>query len=222
MKLQFWQEIVMCGGKTYNILTPTFDLAGIYIGEYQRADYMLFANGSQLRKLAALFHLIGTFRQSILYLPLKKNGVTKYIANWFWDSKGNDLLLFHHSIQLNIHIWKQLRNKVSQKGSCISIEINEEQYLNLPRKEYDSFQFRENKDCLLIKRKFDTIFLIGSRKVFTYMSGCLLPLAKEGAAYFKKYGGHDHIHMDLFLCQKSGQFCIDFYDEKLWSTKYGE
>ncbi|MNN47076.1 hypothetical protein D3C81_1614810 [compost metagenome] len=50
------------------------------------------------------------------------------------------------------------------------------------------------------------------------MSSGLIPLSEEGQEYYLKYKNHDHAHMDLFLCQREVQLCVDYYDADLWDS----
>jgi hypothetical protein len=166
-----------------------------------------------------MFVLISRDVNKIIYLPTRKNTLTEYLERWFWDSSNNDLVLYHHSLQLDINEWKEIRKKLMKYKDIVTYEINEDEYIEIPQKEYDRFRYRENKDCLHIDRKYETIFFEGSARVFSIMSGELIPLSEEGPVYYLKYGSHDHAHMDLFLCRKDMQLCVDYYDAELWDSK---
>lgn len=177
---------------------------------------MILASGDNLRKLAAVQVLSGQQKNTIIYFRTRINRLTEYLNNWFWDSKGNDVLFLHHSMQFDVNEWKELRQLLAKKGTKVVYNIDEEEYYDLEHEDFQRLRFRENKDSILIKRKYEAIFVIGSIKVFKVMSNRFLSLAKHGEDYFRQNGGHDHFHMDMYLSRKDSEFCIDYYDEDLW------
>lgn len=216
MKLIFDVHNCHLGKKTYQVLVPRFSLEKTYVGEFGIDKFMIMANSDNLRKLAALQLLIGQQKNTIIYLQTRINGLPEYLKNWFWDSKVNDILLLNHSRQFDVNEWKELRQLLKKKGSQVIYNIDEEEFNDLGLEDFHRFRFRENKDFILIKRKYETIFFIGSFKVFKVMSNVFLSLAKDGENYFRRNGGHDHFHMDMYLSKKDCEFCIDYYDEELW------
>lgn len=217
--LSFYSKQITIGNRAYQILVPQFLLNHMYVGEFRKNDFMIFSNGHGLRMLASMLVLISRNVDKILYLPTRDNPLTEYLQRWFWDSSNNDLVLYHHSLQFNINEWKEIRQNLKGYKDKVTYNINEEEYTEVPQKEYDRFRYRENKDGLHIKRKYETLFFEGSAKVFSIMSGRLIPLSEEGHDYYLKYGSHDHAHMDLFLCRKDMQLCVDYYDAALWDSK---
>lgn len=73
---------------------------------------MIFSNGHGLKMLASMLVLISRNVDKILYLPTRNNPLTEYLQRWFWDSSNNDLVLYHHSLQFNIHEWKEIRQNL--------------------------------------------------------------------------------------------------------------
>jgi hypothetical protein len=205
------KEIINLHGKSFEVLIPSYKYEHTYIGEFLINDYMIFSNVPDLSFMKALFNLIENKKESIIYLSIKKNGLPKYLENWFWDHKGNDFIIFHHSMPLNINDWRLIRSKINHKGEEITFEVEEHENSNL--EDYNTFRYRENKDYLVIKRKFESIFFVGSAKVFKYMAGSIMDFVNNCESKGNSLRIHDHTHLDIFL-KKEQSLCIDYFDEK--------
>lgn len=205
------KEIIKLHGKSFEVLIPSYKFEHTYIGEFLINDYMIFSNVPDLSFMTTLFNLIEKKKDSIIYLSIKKNGLPKYLENWFWDHKENDFIIFHHSLQLNINDWKLIKSKINHKGEQITFEVEEHENSNL--EDYNTFRYRENKDYLVIKRKFESIFFVGSAKVFKYMANSIMDFVNSCESKGNSLRIHDHTHLDIFL-KKEQSLCIDYFDEK--------
>ncbi|GED72585.1 hypothetical protein BRE01_62870 [Brevibacillus reuszeri] len=106
--------------------------------------------------------------------------------------------------------------KITSAKRIRSFEINPRKFSDLNYNDYRRFHYKENKDKILIKSDYNTLFIIGSKIVFEYASGFFEPLSRTGAGSFLRSFGHDHYHLDLFTLNTQG-LCVDYYDKALWN-----
>ncbi|MGG4441281.1 hypothetical protein [Brevibacillus fortis] len=94
--------------------------------------------------------------------------------------------------------------------------MNPRKFSDLDYDDYSRFHYKENKDKILMKRDYDTLFLIGSKIVFEYASGFFEPLSRTGAGSFLRSFGHEHFHLYPFTLDTQG-LSVDYYDKVLWN-----
>lgn len=218
MVIEFWINKIIYLGKQYKVLIPTIQNKNTYIVESDSKAYMLYANKNDLIKLAGLLVFATQNKDTIIYLPTKKNHFTDYLKSIFNIDNGLDLVILHHSIQFKHKCWKEIRKRINNKTKE-SYRINELEYRDLDWEEHRVFYYKENKDFLDVKEHFDTVFMIGSSKVFSSISSYCLSVAKKGEDLYKFTNGfHEHEHLDIFTRHKGNfeDMTIDFYDEKIW------
>lgn len=222
MKIKFLQKEIWLQNRKYIILTPLFNTKDIYACEFDKEYYMIFGNQQSLQYLACIMLLAADNRDKIIYLSDMEKDLPNHLHRFSYHKKNKELVFLHHSLQLNLNIWKELRQKLHQQnGKTRSFERNPRKFSDLNYEDYQHLQYQENKDRILIKSNFDTLFLIGSKNVFNYASGFFEPLSREGAGSFIRTYGHAHYHLDMFTRNTQG-LCVDFFDKELWDTHLKE
>jgi len=225
MNIHFNKYEVKLGNKIYIILIPIFKLTKLYVISTDVRSAIVLGNESNLEYFSKLLLVMSQTKNSILYIPSKENRLTDYLQDrWSNKDSGNDLILLHHSLQFNPKDWKEIRYLLSKDRNerkeylVINNDINIERNLS-------KYWYRENKDFLDIKEKFNTIFLIGSREIFHNISIDAINVKDEGRDLFERFPGyHAHEHIDYYarrIYDKAFKYygwslCLDFYDCELW------
>lgn len=223
MKISFEKSLVSIGTKQYQVLKPIIDLSNLYVVQVQEHNHIIFGNEHSLEILANLLEYSSGNPNSIIYLNTKNSMLTEYLSEcWSNIQKSFELVILHHSIQLKIHEWKQiraLRLKAMKRHTDTFIEFK-----NSTRNDSE-YHYREHKDFLDINDRFETLFLVGSNRVFTDIALDTVSIRENGRELFLKFPGcHDHEHIDYYARKEytknykyDGHFlCIDFYDRELW------
>ncbi|KMZ41321.1 MULTISPECIES: hypothetical protein [Bacillales] len=217
MKIQFLQKEIWLQNKKYIVLTPAFHTKDIFACEFDKDMFMIFGNQQSLQYLACILLIGANHRDKIIHVTNLEKDLPIHLHRFSHAKKNNELVFLHHSLQLNTHQWKDLRQKAhQQKGRVRSFEVNPRKFSDLDYEDYLMFHYKENKDKILMKRDYDTLFIIGSKIVFEYASGSFEPLSRTGAGSFLRSFGHDHYHLDLFTRNNQG-LCVDYYDITLWN-----
>lgn len=217
MKIQYVQKEVFLGNQKYFCLTV--DTVNLYSCEFDKNMYMVFGDQRALQELACIFLLASQNRDKIIYLRHTDKFLPEDLHSFSTSDRNDELVLLHHSLQANTGLWKDLRERFrTQKGNKKSYTCNPRRFADLGHDNYQKFAFAENKDKILVKSKYETLFLIGSKSVFEVASGLFEPLSRAGAGEYRRNGGHAHVHLDIFTGKHQG-LCVDYYDKALWNKK---
>lgn len=212
-------------GRT-RVLIPEQSFIYTYVGDLCSGnDFMIFSNQQDLHKLGKLWSVAARFRDALVYLPIRKNPVTPYVSNWF--DQGLDLVLLHHHLQFPIKEWKRVRSKMrrgklfSVKSGTVRSDMN--RYTNLTSQDYERLWDEYPHDRLYVEKRYETLFLVGSSRVFRYMIRSFLDLSRTGPQISVPGKYHDHDHLDSFLQVDSSvsdyiSLTLDFYDRKTWGS----
>lgn len=220
MKIHYEQKEVALKGKTYSIYM--IDTSKLYACAFDKEMYMIFGDQRSLQELACMFLLASMNKDKIIYVRNSDMWLPEDLKRFSTNEKNQELVFMHHSLQVNIGVWKDLRSRLrSQKGYRRSFSCNPRKFSDRGFEDYQTFYFEENNDKILIKHNFETLFLVGSRTVFEYSSGFFEPLSRYGAGSFLAHGGHAHVHLDAFTGKHQG-LCVDFYDQALWNRQSNE
>lgn len=217
MMLDFYEQEVQLSDKSYTILIPKIGFNKTYVCEVDTDTFMLFGDESDLERLATIFTISSQEKDKIIYIPSKQNIVTTYLKERFGCPKSDDLVLLHHLLQFRTKDWKKVRRLLSRRN-FVSYELNNNDEICYDG--WEKFYYEENKDYLFLKRQFDSLFLVGSKKVFKYMVNDCSVVAENGAELFKWYRGmHEHSHLDRYIRYhgNGSDMTINFYDERLWT-----
>lgn len=217
MKEKFYKTEVRLKDKKFVVLTPLIEFDNLYDCT-QNLDYLtILGDISSLLRLAYIFAVMHDEKNIIMYLPLRRHGLSEYLKSSQGEQSANDIVILHHMIQLKINDWKTIRGLLTEKD-IISIQIENDSFKKIDQ-DYREFNYRSNKDVLDIRNEFETVFLVGSSKVYGSIAYDCKELAEgEPDEFFKKYKWyHDHRHLDMYLRRwKEIGFSIDYYDKKLW------
>jgi hypothetical protein len=132
--------------------------------------------------------------------------------------------LLHHSVQLKIDDWKQIRKAIfkNKKPTQINLEVDNEREMNRSLAKY---WYRDHKDYLDVREQYDSLFLIGSKEVFNNISIDAMSVYEEGRDLFSRFPGyHAHEHIDYYVRREYTKnfkydgwtLSLDFYDSGLW------
>lgn len=222
MKIQFLQKEIRLHDRQYTILTPTFQTKNIFANKFDTDNFMLYGNQQALQYLACTFIISAENRDKIVYLTNMEKDLPNHLLQHPHQTKNHELVFLHHSLQLKVSEWKEIRQKLhQQKGRIRSFEINPRKFSDKDYEDYVPLYYKENNDKILIQSEYDTLFLIGSKIVFEYASGVFEPLSRTGAGAFLRTHGRDHYHLDRFM-RDSQALCVDYYDKVLWTEHLGE
>ncbi len=214
MNRKFEEYKVRYHGNNYIIIKPLTQFDELYVCEVDAKRYILFGDRSTLEELSYHVMCIRNNPGYVLFIPTKKPN-SEYLSSRWMCMKSYDLVISHHSKQLQHKLWKELR-KLLFKVDIVSLESVE-----YGEPDYARYSFKENKDLLIAESRFDTLFLCGSGNVFDILADSASHVAEWGQESFTNYGGHAHSHLDLRLPQKirnsrSVDVTIDFYSKELW------
>lgn len=209
------------------VLTPVRPLIHTYIVELCRGnDFMIFSNQQDLQGLGKLWSVAARSRGSLIYLPTGKNPLTPYLVN-DWHGRGLDLVLLHHHLQFPVKKWKVIRSnmkngkRLSIESESVKADIN--RYMNLTGQDYERLWNEYPHDRLHVAKRFETLFLMGSSRVFRYMIGSFIDLSRTGPRISVPGRYHDHNHLDSFLKRndkvaEDTSLTVDYYDQKTWGS----
>ncbi|MFO7296470.1 MAG: hypothetical protein C0P72_010685, partial [Clostridia bacterium] len=157
-------------------------------------------------------------------LPTRKNPLSHYLKRQGLE-KGLDLVLLHHHLQFPLKDWKRIRSRL-KRGKLHSIDAASvrsdiARSLNPLPRDFDRLWHERPHDRLHAEKRFETLFLVGSFRVFRYMIGSFIDLARTGPRFSDPGRYHDHVHLDSFLKTDLGapdyiSLTVDYYDQKLW------
>ncbi|MFD1736836.1 hypothetical protein ACFSCX_09675 [Bacillus salitolerans] len=227
IKLRFISTPIYINRKEYKVLKPFNDFHNIYVNEITTKVFSIFGNESELKTLANLLYLLKRHKDIIIYLPLRKNPQSTYLKNRFNYSVQHDMVLLHHSVQLNTKDWKWIRNKFDNYNLieiCFEVDLPEwdkEEQL----KGYGRVYYKENNDLLDLKSYAETLFIVGSSKPFYFLSYDVDYVSLNGRETFNNQPGfHEHEHIDYlrkpYNSNKGNGFAlsVNFYDQELWGV----
>lgn len=207
MKVKFIQKKFHFKNKIYKILKPLNLSEDIYSYLTNTGNFIISID--KFSSLEMGYYFKNLEKDEILYLNLKKNKIEKE-GIYF-----KDIIILNHSLQFNIKLWKEIRDKFNSLNTEIiekdlDTHLEEKDYT-----EYRKFYYRENKDFLDIKENYDSLFLIGSNKVFESISGDFYRLSNMIDYEISKNCSFydEHIHMDIYLRKKINlDFMITYYN----------
>ena len=107
-----------------------------------------------------------------------------------------------------------------EEKNITAFQISEDIFPEIDE-EYREFYYKTNRDVLDVKNTFQTIFFVGSSKVYGSIANDCKEFAEEDQEpFFNEHKWHhDHRHLDMYLRKrKEINFSIDYYDKKLWGS----
>lgn len=79
MDIHFKFQCVQLGEKAYEIYMPEVSLGSTYVCLSQCPGFIIYSNIPELLRLSEIFAAAAMDKSKVLYLPLKKNGLTSYL-----------------------------------------------------------------------------------------------------------------------------------------------
>ncbi|MFO1443869.1 hypothetical protein KDN24_11755 [Bacillus sp. Bva_UNVM-123] len=227
MKLKFFSTTLSHLDKNIRILKPEVELKHTYVLETAPRVYIIFGTEEELNILAHIIYLANFHKNYLFYLPLRKNVLTPYLKNWSHYVRNHDLVLLHHSVQFQTKQWKTIRNSINKSLNETTLEVDLPKTDKVNRLEdFMTFYHNQNKDYLDLKNYAETLFLVGSKKVFYHITIDVKEISDNGKQLYEKHPGwHEHEHLDSYirfkyLSNKGNGYSltVDFYDEDLWGA----
>lgn len=220
LKLKMKHYKVKLKTRIYSVYVPFFEFSGLYSCEVDSNDFMIFGNKISLVELGQSVRSILNDESSMLYIPAKKH-TTDYLRDRWSTETAFDIVMCYHHLQFKVKDWKLIRQKLVDFKE-VSLTVDKE----VIEPDYDKFIFAENKDILVTKYRFDTIFLVGSKPIFQNIIYHAYQIADDGEREFNDYPGiHSHAHLEYYLGKNARRvdkdaLFIDFYDRALWDAYY--
>jgi len=225
MKITFRKYEVKLGSRTYKVLIPIPDIEDLYVVSTDATGAVILGNECSLEKFENILTVAATNKDSIIFIPSRKNELTEYLLDrWSNKDNGNDLVLLHHTIQFKRNDWKAIRSLIrkSKNENIEEIIVTKDQE---GTRNLSKYWYREHKDYLDIKEQYETLFLIGSKEIFVNISIDSREVREEGRDLYVSHPGyHAHEHIDYYERRKHNKdykdvgwsLCLDFYDRELW------
>ncbi|GEM_PF-2727563 len=110
MKASFPCTVVEGPVGPYDILRAN-PIPGLYSFRATSDWTSLAGDPDGLERLAAFADLVGTRIDTVVYLPLRQNGVPSPLADYVLDDGVLDLVLAPKHVALTPRIWKEVRNR---------------------------------------------------------------------------------------------------------------
>jgi CDP-glycerol glycerophosphotransferase (TagB/SpsB family) len=106
------------------VLIPIPDIEDLYVVSTDTKGAIILGNESSLEKLENILTVAATNKDSIIFIPSRKNELTEYLLNR-WSNKdiGNDIVILHHTIQFKTNDWKAIRNLIRKSKNENTEEI---------------------------------------------------------------------------------------------------
>ncbi len=220
MKLKLKHYEVKHNMRNYSIYVPFFEFCELYSCEVNSNDFMIFGDKTSFEEFGQSVRSILDDESSILYIPAKKP-TTDYLRDRWYTATAYDLVMCYHHMQLKVKDWKLIRQKLIDFKEVFLTVVDD-----IIEPDFDKFIYAENKDIMVTKSRFDTIFLVGSKPIFQNIIYHAYQIAEDGEREFNDYPGiHSHAHLEYYLGKNARRvdkdaLFIDFYDRVLWDEYY--
>ena len=218
MELQLNSTLVELGQKQFTILS-LFQKIKVYVCKSDKGYLTIYGDIHGLEVIAYCFVYSALNPNHILFLSLRKNGLTSYLEERDGKQAARDLVILHHRLHLNHKDWKAIR-ALLQRNKTTEFFVNTDELTpeRLDLKPFRTYYYHGNKDVLNVRDYLHTLFFVGSREVFgSIANDCKSLSLSEPVRFFKEFPGyHIHTHMDMYLGNQEWSFAVDIYDEALW------
>ena len=155
----------------FRVVRPARSLGRAVLSDDDRhLDFRLDAGSA--RTAFGLWLFAARSPRSLIHLPLRAHGSPG-------DGTRLDLVLLHHSLQFAPARWKELRSRLGP-GRPHTAELPHRERRDV---DHAARHYRENRDLFHQHVHAETLFLIGSAKLFEETAGHFLDVARHGPAH---------------------------------------
>lgn len=204
----------------YTIICPAFELTTVFACMNSLRYMTLYSDSAGLLGLATLFLYASQNPERLTYLPLRKHGLTHYLAHREGEQSAKDIVLVHQNMQLDINLWGSLRMATHMRAPIEQRVPLSEAFPETNPAQYRIVYYHENKDCLYLRETMETLFFVASSKVFRSIANDCMALSKmhpdklferipDNRALEDSTHNRNHSLRDIL-------FTIEFYDKHLW------
>jgi hypothetical protein len=132
------------------------------------------------RDIGMLWLLAARSRHSLIYLPLRNGAIPASGSSL--EEPPLDLVLLHHSLQFKPHEWKRLRGRLG-RGAKGTVRISRDDLPGDNAIDYDARYHRGYLDVFHQHVHAESLFIVGSAKVFRETAGMFFDIAQHGPDY---------------------------------------
>jgi hypothetical protein len=179
VRLRLRQHLTSIGGIQYRVVQPFPPLRRTALADPMRYGWLV-GDQDGLARLGALFAFAAMSRRTIVYVALREGGP---IDGWedYLDSCGGrvDLVLVHHSLQLRVSRWPQLRARLG-RGVPLTVHTDEHRWSAPPPEWSERLGQQDFRDWLRPAMWARTLFLVGGRDSFRAAVGEFTFAASNG------------------------------------------
>ncbi|WP_329519739.1 hypothetical protein [Spirillospora sp. NBC_01491] len=145
-----------------------------------RGGLQMNVDAGAARYIGMLWLLAARSPRSLIYLPLRGGALPA--GGSPPEEPPLDLVLLHHSLQFKPHHWKRLRGRLGCGAkSTVRVSVND-----LPGDsaiDYDARRHRGHRDVFHQHVHAESLFMVGSAKVFRETAGLFFDIVKRGHDY---------------------------------------
>lgn len=165
MRLRLVEFRPALGPTRYRVVRPNPPLQHTALADPTRYGWLV-GDHDGLARLGALFAFAARFPHTIVYVPLRHgNPLGEYEEQLRSCGDRIDLVLMHHSLQLPVSRWPELRGRL-RAGAPLTVDADEHQWPDPPAEWARRSGRRDFRDWLRPAVVASTLFLIGSRDSF--------------------------------------------------------
>jgi hypothetical protein len=181
VRLRLRQHVTSIGGIQYRVVQPVAPLRRTALTDPSHHGWLV---GDQhgLAHLGALFAFAAQSRRTIVFVPLRQGGPIDGWEQYLRSCGGRvDLVLVHHSLQLRVSRWPQLRAGLG-RGVTLTVDTDEDRWASPPPQWTRRLGHQDFRDWLRPAVWARTLFLVGGRDSFRAAVGEFVFAAGNGPA----------------------------------------
>ncbi|MGI5200635.1 hypothetical protein ACQEU6_03385 [Spirillospora sp. CA-108201] len=147
-----------------------------------RGGLQMNVDAGAARYVGMLWLLAARSRRSLIYLPLRGGGLPAGGTQYPPEEPPLDLVLLHHSLQFKPHHWKRLRGGLG-RGAEGTVRLSPDDLPGDGTIDYDARRRRGYRDVFHQHVHAETMFMVGSAKVFRETAGMFFDVFEHGHRY---------------------------------------
>jgi len=147
-----------------------------------RGGLQMNVDAGAARYVGMLWLLAARSRRSLIYLPLRGGALPAGGTQYPLEESSLDLVLLHHSLQFKPQHWKRLRGGLG-RGAKSTVRVPPDDLPDDSAIDYDAHHHRGYRDVFHQRVHAETLFMVGSAKVFRETAGMFFDIVKHGPHY---------------------------------------
>jgi hypothetical protein len=171
---------VRLGPDEFRIVRAAAPFARARLIDHGRWGLQMNVDAGAARDIGMLWLLAARSRRSLVYLPLR--GGAHPAAGPQTGETDLDLVLLHHSLRFKPHQWKRVRGRLA-RGATSTVDLSRDDLPGDEAIDYAVRSHRENRDRFLQRIHAETLFMVGSAKVYRATARMFFDIVEHGPVH---------------------------------------